>query len=172
MLADSDDLDPKLLPCIFHRNQEVKGGGLAMEIFPLTLVLLLMHGCPLAHAAMRARRDVTDPGPLSLTVQFLTQTSPGECYGGNAGLGDVTLRLEFRTNSTNFQWEEIENGIAPSDMYSGTVNAGCECVEFRLVQEEHGGGQCNCWRVGTVMVGTNTVNHRVGSEVTCCRRGK
>ena len=125
-----------------------------MEIFIVTLVLLLMHGCPLARAtSVRVRRDVT---PLSLTVQFLSHTPSVECYGGNSGLGDTALRLEFRSNATNTEWVKVESGIPTEEnLYSTTVGADCDCVEFRLVQEEHGGGPCNCWRIGDIMVDTH-----------------
>ena len=60
-----------------------------------------------------------------------------------------------RSNASNFQWVEAASGI-PTDvgLYSITVSAGCGgCVEFRLVQEEHGGGVCNCWNIsGNVTV--------------------
>ena len=124
-----------------------------MEIFTVTLVLLLMHGCPLAHATVRVRRDVT---PLSLTVQFLSHAPSVECYGGNSGLGDTALRLEFRSNATNTEWIEVQSGIPTEEgLYSTIVGADCDCVEFRLVQEEHGGGPCNCWRIREIMVDTH-----------------
>ena len=124
-----------------------------MEIFTVTLALLLMHGCPLARTAVRVRRDVA---PLSLTVEFLSHTPDVECYGGSSGLGNTTLRLDLRSTATNTEWVEVESGIpTEAGLYSTTVRADCECVQFRLVQEEHGGGPCNCWRIKRIMVDTH-----------------
>ena len=64
---------------------------------------------------------------------------------------------------------EAASGI-PTDvgLYSITVSAGCGGggggggggVEFRLrVQEEHGGGDCNCWNIsGNVLINGSVRN--------------
>ena len=144
-----------------------------MESFQLTfcLMLLLVRGFGLALPAFsvegvggdtelpaRSRRNAEseNSSASSLNVSFTILHVSGVCPGGStAGLGDTTLRLEFRSNASNFQWVEAASGI-PTDvgLYSITVSAGCGgCVEFRLVQEEHGGGDCNCWNIsGNVLV--------------------
>ena len=89
-------------------------------------------------------------------------------------MGDTTLRLEFRSNAINFQWVEAASGI-PTDagLYNTTVRADCECVEFRLAQEEHGGGDCNCWSVGSVEVNGVAVSLQVNNiEEPCSPCGK
>jgi hypothetical protein len=104
-------------------------------------------------ARVKRNTDVT-AAPLNVSFTVLSPMDPGECYGGSsAGLGDTTLRLEFRSNASRFQWMEVAGDI-PTDVgaYSTTVSAGCGCVEFRLVQEEHGGGECNCWTLQDVDV--------------------
>ena len=157
-----------------------------MEVFHLTiLVVLLIHGCPNVSAhghhevtvdsAERLRRS-TDNASLNITIQLLPPT-PGVCPGGSTvGLGDTTLRLEFRSNASNFHWVEAASGI-PTDvgLYSITVSAGCGgCVEFRLVQEEHGGGDCNCWSIVGVAVNELTVGRLQvnNTEVLCCPYGE
>ena len=142
-----------------------------MESFQLTfcLMLLLVCGCWLAIPAFnmegvggeaellaRSRRNAENSTASSLNVSFTILHVSGACPGGStAGLGDTTLRLESRSNPSNFQWVEAASGI-PTDvgLYNITVSAGCGgCVEFRLVQEEHGGGDCNCWNIsGNVLV--------------------
>ena len=109
-----------------------------------------------AELLARSRRNTENSTASSLDVSFTILHVSGVCHGGStAGLGDTTLRLEFRSNASNFQWVEAASGI-PTDvgLYSITVSAGCGvCVEFRLVQEEHGGGDCNCWNIsGNVLV--------------------
>ena len=143
-----------------------------MESF--CLMLLLLCGCRLSLPAFsmegvggerellaspaRSRRNAESENSTasSLNVFFTVLHVSGACPGGStAGLGDTTLRLEFRSNASNFQWVEAASGI-PTDvgLYSIIVSAGCGgCVEFRLVQEEHGGGDCNCWNIsGNVLV--------------------
>ena len=151
-----------------------------MEFSKLTAVLLLVlaenlgvlrHHVVNAEEMERSARSTQD---IAVLMNVIPYTS-GECYGGNAGLDDTALRLEFRSNASNFQWVEAASGI-PIDggLYSTTVRADCECVEFRLVQEEHGGGNCNCWSVGSVEVNGIAVDlHLVNStEVQCCPYGK
>ena len=146
-----------------------------MVVFQL-IVLLLIKGCLLVSPRSleqiweQSHHDVTvektellerlerntDNIATFLNVSFTILHVSGACPGGStAGLGDTTLRLEFRNNASNFQWVEAASGI-PTDvgLYSITVSAGCGvCVEFRLVQEEHGGGECNCWNIsGNVTV--------------------
>ena len=162
-------------------NQEVQARVLEgvhdMEVFHLTiLVVLLIHGYPNVSAqghhevtvdsAERLRRNTDN---ASLNVFFTILHVSGVCPGGStAGLGDTTLRLEFRSNASNFQWVEAASGI-PTDvgLYSITVSAGCGvCVGFRLVQEEHGGGDCNCWNIsGNVLVNGSAVNVTQGRTV-------
>ena len=151
-----------------------------MKFFQLIVAFLAIHGHHkittgkkgLA-SAVRSRRYIAVPEHLNITIEISTHPA-GECDGGNAGLGDTALRLEFRSNASNFQWVEAASGI-PIDggLYSTTVRADCECVEFRLVQEEHGGGDCNCWSVGSVEVNGVAVDLQVNNiEEPCSPCGK
>ena len=108
-----------------------------------------------------AGRERRNNEPLTLDIS-LSLSSPsaeqvGICYGGSsAGLGRTTLRLEYRlAGGSDGVWVEersdipLDSGLLqfsiPTNL-TGVANGG-ECVQFRLVQEEHGGGSCNCWAV-------------------------
>ena len=88
--------------------------------------------------------DIELPLAISFTVNHY---DAGTCYGGtSAGLGSTNLRLEYRNNASNFQWVEIADNIPIGGDFSTDINiTGSGCVVVRLVQEEHGGGNCNCW---------------------------
>lgn len=162
------------IPTESKPDNEIQGLGRVMEFFQLTAVLLVVCGRGLTFPAWsleqlgledhsmemneRSRRSAdTNAAPLNVAFTVLPLSSAvGECYGGNStGLGNTTLRLDCWSNVTS-QWVKVAAGI-PIDAgaYNTTVYAGC--VEFRLVQEEHGGGNCNCWTVGGVAVNGSTL---------------
>ena len=75
------------------------------------------------------------------------------CFGGpSAGLGSTDLRLDYRSNKTDYKWMEIRDGIKLNGSFDQPVPPSEGCVEFRLVQVEHGGRPCNCWRVVAVQL--------------------
>ena len=92
----------------------------------------------------REKRD-----ELPLNISFTVNPVAGTCYGGaSAGLGSTDLRLEYRNNASGFQWVEIAGNIPIGGNFSTAANIpGSGCVVVRLVQEEHGGGDCNCWQL-------------------------
>ena len=127
-----------------------------MEIlYVLSLFLMLLEcgvALPSVHSVeeelllpARAKRDA-DNVNISFTVN---PYDAGTCYGGtSAGLGSTNLRLEYRNNASDFQWVEIADNIPIGGDFSTAVNiTGSGCVVVRLVQEEHGGGDCNCWEL-------------------------
>ena len=79
----------------------------------------------------------------------------GVCYGDTSdGLGNTNLTLEYRNNASDFQWVEIADNIPIGGDFSTAVNIpGSGCVVVRLVQEEHGGGNCNCWELTNEALG-------------------
>ena len=94
---------------------------------------------------MRTKRDADN-----VNISFTVNSNDDEtCYGGNsAGLGSTNLRLEYRNNASDFQWVEIADNIPIGGDFSTAVSVpGSGCVVVRLVQEEHGGGNCNCWEL-------------------------
>ena len=129
-----------------------------MEIlYVLSLLMLLECGIALPCVdsveeelllPARAKRDA-DNVNISFSVNHY---DAGTCYGGNsAGLGNTNLRLEYRNSACGFQWVEIADKIPIGCDFSTNVNIpGSGCVVLRLVQEEHGGGNCNCWELTNI----------------------
>ena len=126
-----------------------------MEILYVLSLFLMLVECgvalPSVHSVQeelllpaRTKRDA-DNVNISFTVNSY---DAGTCYGGNsAGLGSTNLTLEYRNNASGFQWVEIDDNI-PIEGDFNTVNIpGSGCVVVRLVQKEHGGGNCNCWEL-------------------------
>lgn len=123
-----------------------------MEVFCYLLVTTLALCVEQGTAAIPPRFEGTSlPGSLSFTVQ----TVPGlTCRGGNTGLGSTALRLDYRGPETQFQWRQIRDNISlpskPANILvpvNGSASEVEGCVQLRLVQEEHGGGDCNCWEL-------------------------
>lgn len=126
--------------------------------------LLILVQCGLlfnSAYAMRTRRNVLDD-LVPLSVSFAVDPVVGECPGGTStGLGSTALRLDYRNNASNFQWTVIAEEIPLlSNSYSMDISVSSQCADFRLVQEEHGGGTCNCWSVADVMVNSSVVSLR------------
>ena len=75
--------------------------------------------------------------------------SSGPCYGGNsAGLGSTNLRVEQRSD---LQWIERQDNILIGFHVMITASTSGTSM-FRMVQEEHGGGNCNCWELTFVNI--------------------
>ena len=132
----------------------VRSLAIAMEILNLLSLLLVLLVCGIALPSVDSVED-DSPVPASakgdVEIKFSTKIvrSGRICYGGSsAGLGSTDLRLEYRNNTSGFQWVEIADNIPIEGHFSTAVNiSGSGCVVVRLVQEEHGGGSCNCWEV-------------------------
>ena len=140
-----------------------------MEILHVFLMsfMLLDHGMALSsyrvhsvenelllHA--REERDVKIESSLNISFT-VNHYDTGTCYGGtSAGIGATDLRLEYRNNASDFQWMEIADNIPIGGDFSTVISIpGSGCVVLRLVQEEHGGGDCNCWEVNNIMLNLN-----------------
>ena len=124
-----------------------------MEFIVLFTLLILLEngvalsvkeGLPVLSRAKRAKWD-----ELSLNISFTVNPVAGTCHGGtSAGLGSTDLTLEYRNNASGFQWVEIADNIPIGGDFSTATNISWSgCVVVRLVQEEHGGGDCNCWNL-------------------------
>ena len=107
----------------------------------------------------REKRD-----ELPLNISFTVNPVAGTCYGGtSAGLGSTDLRLEYRNNASGFQWVEIADNIPIGGDFSTAANIpGSGCVVVRLVQEEHGGGNCNCWKLSNPTPNLDTTRYVAG----------
>ena len=140
----------------------------------LLLSSVLLHGLALPFPTRRAEDKLHASAPTrvvrdseSSLVQHNTSfvvnpVASGICYGGDhTGLGNTDLRLEYRDNASDFQWVEIAANISTSTgVFTVPIarnSTGSGCVEFRLVQEEHGGGECNCWTLSDVRADNATI---------------
>ena len=131
-----------------------------MEVLYVLLMLIIEHGItlPSVHSVeeelpvpTRAKRDADIE--LSLNISFAVYVfENGTCHGGtSAGLGSTNLTLEYRNDASDFQWAKIADNIPIGGDFSTAVNIPRSvCVVVRLVQEEHGGGNCNCWEVTSI----------------------
>ena len=128
------------------------------------LLFLMLLECGIAFPIVReelpvhprAKRDV-----VLVSISFTVNAyDAGTCYGGtSAGLGSTNLRLEYRNNASDFQWVEIAGNIPIGGDFSTAVDIpGSGCVVVRLVQEEHGGGDCNCWQLTNIMLNFGSTN--------------
>ena len=126
-------------------------------LFCLLVCLLLHFDQCLTRPAGPARAKRTaadldsDPASILLNVTLVTREGESGCFGGTtAGLCSNGIRLEYRSNATDYRWLDLEEDIPVSNV-SVAVSLPAAmlegCVEFRLIQEEHGGGACNCWDV-------------------------
>ena len=111
-------------------------------------------------SARSARNSETASALLSVSF-VIDSISSGICHGGNrTGLCSTDIRLEYRENAFNssYQWAEVVGDIRTNaGAVNATVSTDSECVWFRLVQEEHGGGACNCWMVSDMRVNNVSV---------------
>ena len=93
------------------------------------------------------------------------------CIGGEeVGLTDTSVKFQYRTISiTSAIGNWITLAALPVDATSSTTptldfNEGVKGVQFRLLQLEHGGGDCNCWRMQSFNI---TINNRMLSGDAC-----
>ena len=97
-----------------------------------------------------------------LEIESMTSNATDACNGGDVGLTNTSVLVQYRlTNSpqgtTLTEWRflaEIDPKIGLDETLELPPHDGSSVqgVQFRLLQLEHGGGSCNCWRVGTAMV--------------------
>lgn len=130
-----------------------------MQFFSLLLVV--------AALAMKQGKGIIPErfeGALLGSLSFTVAAKPGVCHGGpTAGLGSTALRLDYRGSETNFHWRQISDAIPLPSNYTSTgmpvavTGANAACVQFRLVQEEHGGGGCNCWQLRDPVLNNSTL---------------
>ena len=109
---------------------------------------------------------------VDLTINSLQNT--GDCVGGNVGLTDTSVQLQYRefrtSDSGQSNWMTLvsipingsQNIISVMENIN-TVASSVLGVQFRLLQLEHGGGECNCWEVmqvqGRVNNSTSLLNN-------------
>ena len=109
---------------------------------------------------------------VDMTINSLQNT--GDCVGGNVGLTDTSVQVQYREFTTSSSSGESDwmtlvsipiNGSQNiiSVMENMTLADSVFGVQFRLLQLEHGGGECNCWEVmqvqGRVNNSTSLLNN-------------
>ena len=126
-------------------------------------VVVLLHSLEFGltrppHLPSRSGRNTADDPAILLQVDLVGPVE-GEsgCFGGEtAGLSSNELRLEYRSNASDYRWLQLMEDIPVSNqclnisLPAETLEGGC--VEFRLIQKEHGGGACNCWSITSLQL--------------------
>ena len=96
---------------------------------------------------------------VSVELETSTVADSDRCVGGDVGLTNTSVLLQYRTvtlpNSTS-AWRFLAE-ISPKENFSRSLEVVPEGVgvQFRLLQLEHGGGRCNCWRLEILEVVLN-----------------
>lgn len=103
-----------------------------------TTAVLLGHLNPVSGYSLTLALDIAHSGPSS-------------CIGGDEGLTNTSVLVEYRPVETpQPEWSFVAE-VSTSQHYNQTLqfnlNDSIEAVQFRLLQLEHGGGECNCWSV-------------------------
>ena len=90
-------------------------------------------------------------GTLNVAIRNYTD-GQWTCIGGEeVGLTDTSVQFQYRTISTTSaigDWITLAalpvNATSPT---TPTLHFSVKGMQFRLLQLEHGGGGCNCWRM-------------------------
>ena len=96
---------------------------------------------------------------LALTIHPV----PFNCIGGGVGLTNTSVLVEYRiVNTTSFPVSVGEWRFLAAEILTRTINtekneaqihhSAADGFQLRLLQLEHGGGQCNCWRLTSITV--------------------
>ncbi len=89
------------------------------------------------------------------------------------GLTETPIALYYRKQVPGAQLVEgwIFLAVVPAEEFHKnlTLNSNTDGVQFKLVQLEHGGGNCNCWQVNSLNVtATNSDNGDVAIMADSC----
>ncbi len=98
----------------------------------------------------------------SVTVQLQLFSESG-CIGGDVGLSDTSplLQLRILLEGGPVEWSDVTalDIGSPDQIIMETLNldvySSVQGVQFRLIQLEHGGGNCNCWTLDSMSVTSN-----------------
>lgn len=131
----------------------------AMMKLSLTIILILLTqycgGKPVKY------HEVSTLENGRVSVSFKVQSfdlyhGNSICHGEGAGFYSTGIRLEY-VNSSSSNWVRITDEIILLD--SGEVHffpdLDGSCLVIRAVQQEHGGGPCNCWRIDSLFVNSS-----------------
>ena len=100
-----------------------------------------------------------DEVPLSheVALEALTIYSANlTCNGGDAGLTNTSLLVEYRivnTTSSVGEWRYLADQSIPVNIVGVQLHdSAAGGFQIRVLQLEHGGGMCNCWTLNTIRV--------------------
>ena len=90
----------------------------------------------------------------SVSVELETgSVDDDRCVGGDVGLTNISILLQYRTMFQNSisEWRFLAE-LHPKENFNRSIGVVPQLdegvgVQFRLLQLEHGGGRCNCWRL-------------------------
>ena len=89
--------------------------------------------------------------PVDLTCNY--------AHGGDTGLTNTSLLVEYRivdtTSSTSSvgEWRYLADKSTPVNIVGVQLpDSAAAGFQIRVLQLEHGGGMCNCWRLNTISV--------------------
>lgn len=96
---------------------------------------------------------------INVSLETRTYSDPG-CIGGNVGLANTSILLQYRLlmPPTSWEWTFLsEITIEGSTSLSVSIvpisdSSQAQGLQFRLLQLEHGGEACNCWTVERLTV--------------------
>lgn len=121
----------------------------------------------------------------SYTPRANTPRARHGCVGGiSAGLTNTSVLLHYRLVGTGLEatsaagWRFLTKTAVPQDNDMSTnltLSTATQGLQFRLLQWEHGGGRCNCWRVAnrwTVSSDSLNRNPVVGNHDYCFRTSR
>jgi hypothetical protein len=114
-------------------------------------MLYLLTGLALLLLQLHIQNVVSIP----VTVDLQIAGAAGSCVGGDDGLTNISIILEYRivnNASALTEWMFLAE-ISPTKMFTEEfVIDFDDYVHFRLVQLEHGGFGCNCWDIITFSI--------------------
>ena len=104
-----------------------------------------------------------------IELQLDTHTRAGQdCVGGDVGLTDTSVLLQYRLLSPTPQTWTTELAVSPNDTHmvrTISISESAQGVQFRMIQFEHGGGHCNCWTLSDMRI---TVNEEQPRTIPLC----
>ena len=121
---------------------------------------------------------------LSVNVELNLESVAGSCLGGETlGLTNTSVLVEYRllqiatpsANASETAWRflaEVNSSQGFDQNLTITIEVPVDCHGFqlKLLQREHGGGGCNCWRVASLAL-SNCSNGNYSDFVACSMEG-
>jgi hypothetical protein len=116
-------------------------------------MLYLLTGPALLLLQLLIQNVVSNRTPVIVDLQIAS--AAGSCVGGDVGLTNTSIILEYRivnNVSALTEWMFLAD-IPPTEVFiEEFVMTFDDYVHFRLVQLEHGGFGCNCWDIITFSI--------------------